>query len=81
MRKFTYWIAVCLNDSSSYTVRGKTRREVLQRLDAMGARLDHTGAYTTEYGSSFEAPKRHTIEYEDTFDLVCQCLSDSRGCE
>jgi hypothetical protein len=54
--KLTYWVAPCLNDAPCYSVRAKTRKAVLARLE--------------EQGGSYGPPEKVTFEYADAFDLI-----------
>jgi hypothetical protein len=68
MPKLVYWVADCKNDSSFYSVRAKTKREV--------------EVLRFRYGEvNFEEPRKHTIEYRNSFDLMEYCMSESRGGE
>jgi hypothetical protein len=62
--KLTYWMAECLNDSSAYNLRAKTKREVVAMLDEHWDR------------SSYGPPRKVTVEYADGFDLMAECLSE-----
>jgi hypothetical protein len=66
--KLTYWIAECLTDSHAYSIRARTKREVVAVLAS--------GKYrASDYGS----PKKVSVEYENAFDLMDQCMSEARG--
>ena len=67
MKKLTYWVALCTNDSDRYSIRAKTKKEVLAGLAEAGH----------EIGKGYDAPKKVTVEYSDTFDLLEMCLSES----
>ena len=71
MKKLTYWIADCLNDSDAYSFRAKTRKEVVAYLKQWEA----DGESPEAYGK----PRKVTFEYIDAFDLLNECLSESRG--
>jgi len=58
----TYWVAERLDDLECYNLRAKTKKEVV----AMKA--------AHECASSYGEPKKVTVNYEDSFDLVVQCL-------
>jgi hypothetical protein len=60
--KLTYWVATSNNDHSCYNIRAKTKKEVLAQI------ADHYVA------SDFSEPKKVTVEYDDAFDLVMQCI-------
>lgn len=61
--KLTYWVAEHLKDSSVYSIRCKTRKEVIKKLE------DYDASY-------YDKPKKVTVEYQDSFDLLEQCLSE-----
>lgn len=64
--KLTYWIAECLNDASCYSLRRKTKKEILE--------------YFKENGDmGFGAPRKVSIEYDNAFDLMRQCMEESTG--
>ena len=62
--KLTYWVAECLNDSSCYSIRRKTKREVKEAV--------------AEYRKGYGPPHKIVVEYTDAFDLLTQCLSEGR---
>ena len=65
MAKLTYWVAPCKRDSSAYSIRAKTRKEVLKVLE--------------EYNpQDYETPVKETVFYNDAFDLLQICLSEAR---
>jgi hypothetical protein len=65
MAKLTYWVASCKRDSSVYSIRAKTRKEVLKVLE--------------EYNpQDYEAPVKETVIYDDAFDLLKLCLSEAQ---
>ena len=64
MKKITYWIADCLNDSKAYSIRKKTRREVVAALKVVFRASD--------YGK----PRKVVVEYVDTFDLIQMALGE-----
>lgn len=65
--KLTYWVAECLTDSTAYSVRERTRKAVVARLNQKGPQ-----ALAGTYGK----PHKVTIEYASAFDLLVQCLSE-----
>ena len=67
MKKLTYWVALCTRDSDRFSIRAKTKKEVVAILNSDNYRGD----------KGFDPPKKVTVEYEDAFDLVAQCLTES----
>ena len=65
--KLVYWVAPCLDDSSAYNIRAKTRKEAKRLL---AQHLSGGGGVT--YGEV----QRHEVHYKDGFDLVDQALGD-----
>ena len=64
IRTLTYWMAECLNDSSAFNIRRKTRREVAAEV-------------ATRYNpGDYGKPKKVTVEYENALDLVTMCLGE-----
>ncbi len=63
--KLTYWLAECLNDSTAYNIRRKTRRAVTNIL------ADHD---RSRYGPV----RKVAVEYSDGFDLLNQCMGEGR---
>ena len=64
--KLTYWVAPRLDDSESYSIRAKTRKEC-KRLLALA-----------EYYGEFGPIRKVVVEYQSGFALVEQCLSEGR---
>jgi hypothetical protein len=60
--KLTYWVATSLNDHWCYSIRKKTKKELVAEL------AEH---YTK---TDFSEPKKVTVEYDDAFDLMLQCI-------
>ena len=68
MRKLTYWVALCTDDSELYSIRAKTRRECEAQLEKARVGRARAGRY--------EPPKKVTVEYADAFDLMDQCSNE-----
>ena len=64
--KLTYWIAECQNDSPVYSVRTRTRRECYAKLRQR---------WGDEWPTNYAPPKKVTVEYDNAFNLMEQCLS------
>lgn len=89
MRTLTYWIADCLDDSPAYSVRAKTKKDVIKKLQEEGFERGRGGQWGIPYKLSrrggrtiqpkFGKPRKHTIQYENVHDLVFVCLDESRG--
>ena len=65
MAKLTYWVAPCKRDSRTYSIRAKTRKEVLKVLEGYGP-------------EDYETPVKETVIYDDAFDLLQMCLSEGQ---
>lgn len=65
--KLTYWVAECLSDSTAYSIRERTRKAVV-------ARLNETGP--NRMAGSYGKPHKVVVEYDSAFDLLVQCLSE-----
>lgn len=65
--KLTYWVAPRLGDHRCYSLRGKTKKSVVEQL----------GEYTTAgVDEGFGKPRKVTVEYDSAFDLLVQCLQE-----
>jgi len=62
--KLTYWRAACKNDSSSYDIRTKTKKECLKQLEFFKP-------------WEFEKPEKIIIEFKDNFHLLDSCLGEN----
>ena len=64
----TYWVAPIRDDSDCYNLRAKTRKRCQEMRQEYGA-------------DGFGEPVKVTIEYDNGFDLMrqCLCLSEGRG--
>jgi hypothetical protein len=60
--KLTYWVAECLDDASCYSIRCKTKREVVKAA--------------AENPTGYGAPHKVVVEYAGAFDLLTQCLAE-----
>ena len=77
MPKLTYWVADNEADSKVYSIRGKTRSNVIDKLAALGIGPRGNAAEPTDdYGERFAKPRKITVDYDNPFDLVCQCYSE-----
>ncbi len=65
--KVTYWTIECLNDSSAYDIRARTKKEALEKLELFGQE-----GYDN-------VVKRITMRYNDGFELLDHCLGEDRG--
>lgn len=80
--KLTYWVADCLDDSRCYSIRGKTRKEVLAELAKEGLQLtepedeEDEPCYHDSCGRKYGVPRKITVEYKNGFDLLCQALCE-----
>ena len=63
MKTLVYWVADILVDHPCYSIRAKTKQEVLDVLSNADA-------------SIFSEPREVVVEYEDAFDLMQQCLCE-----
>ena len=61
--KLTYWVAIQHDDNKCYNLRAKTKKELLEKIKEA-------------YWNKYDKPKKVTIEYKDSFDLMRQCLGD-----
>ena len=77
MKKVSYWVAECLNDGKCYSIRAKTKKEVIQelkKLNVVKRRMDQKNFEWSNDDYRFSNPIRKvTVFYKDAFDLICQC--------
>lgn len=62
--KVTYWYSRCLDDSDAYSIRVRTKREAVARVQ--------------EAGGGYGPVMKVTVEYRDGFDLLQRCLGEGR---
>ena len=67
--KLTYWIANCMDDSQAYSIRRKTKKAVVEALEA----------HDDEWKMSFSPPHKVTVEYKDSFELMMECMQEGSG--
>ena len=65
--KLSYWVAECLRDSKCYSLRAKTKKEVVVMLA------------TTHDPAGYGPVKKVEIEYRDAFDLMNECMNEGGG--
>lgn len=87
MKTTTYWKAKCRDDADCYSIRARTKREVLAELAEHGCRRGKDG-----YGEPcfvdgddgvsprFDLPEKVQINYTDQMDLIQQ-LRGEGGCD
>ncbi len=80
--KLIYWVAECEDDSTAYSIREKTRKEVIARLEEVHYGLkkvlrgkEHGDSY--KFGCYSDAHKVE-IEYDSIFELAQTLLSEFR---
>ena len=66
MATLTYWVAKCLDDSDAYSIRRPTRKACRAAREAQGE-------------EKFAEPKKVVVEYDNSMDLVQQCLGEGRA--
>ena len=81
----TYWKAPCLDDHDCYSLRARTKREVLAQLDEAatkrGKHPEH-GRCFIDNGSGaarFGIPEKVEIHYHDQMDLIEQLTGEGRN--
>lgn len=62
--KLQYWVCECLDDSSCYNIRTKTKKEAVRLREANGG------------AERFGPPTKVILEYEDGFDLMMNCMGE-----
>lgn len=67
MANLTVWMAVQHDDADCYNLIGRTRKAVLEQLDA---RPD---------SNRYDAPRKVVIQYKDAFDLFDWLTSEAGG--
>lgn len=86
----TYWKAACIGDSNAYSLRDRTKKAIVERLERAGFTR---GKAETGWGDSethsrrevyldaeghpcFELPEKVEIEYTDQMDLINQLMGE-----
>lgn len=77
--KLNYWVAECLTDSRVYSIRARTKRDCLAGLAKAGCGPDGEPVGDQQYRNRYTSPHKVTVEYDDAFDLMFQCLSNEGG--
>lgn len=81
----TYWKAKCLDDHDAYSIRCRTKREVLELLTEHGCRRgkhpDHGRCFVDAADGSarFDIPEKVEIHYYDQMDLIQQLTGEGGG--
>jgi len=68
MAKLVYWICDVREDSKCYNIRARTKKAAVKRREELGP-------------WNYDEPRKHVIEYINTYDLMDICLSEARGYE
>lgn len=75
-----YWVANCLNDNEAYSLRRKTKKEIMTYFAENGFKLRKVGdelQYCNEdFSNRFSIPHKVQVQYSDGFDLLSQCLGE-----
>jgi len=71
MPKLTYWIARCNDDSDAYSIRTRTKK---------ACEAEYQFRMKDRRGNAYDRPIKVTVEYSNAFDLMEQCMNESRGC-
>lgn len=76
MKTTTYWKAKCLDDHDCYSLRARTKKEVMALIDAYGCTLsknrDDEPCYVNGDYPRFSLPVKVTLHYTDQMDLIQQ---------
>lgn len=72
MKKIEYWVAVSY-DSPSYSIRAKTRAEVILGLKVNGCTSTGKRGGREEYAP----PRKVVVHYKDDWDLLMSALDGS----
>ena len=68
--KLSYWHIQHESDSNAYSIRARTKK----------AALEFAAKHWNNTDYSIDNVKKVTVEYDDGFDLMEQCLSEGAGC-
>lgn len=87
LRTTTYWIAACIGDSTAYSARRRTKREILKQLAANGFTRgkasdapDAPECFVDAEGTArYEIPVKVAIQYTDQMDLIEQLRGEGSG--
>ena len=85
LRTTTYWKANCLGDSNAYSLRGRTKKELLARLEkaglTRGTHPDHGQCWVDPetLTARYENPTKVTVDYDGQMDLIEQLLGEGNG--
>lgn len=69
MKQLTYYVAPALYDKRAYSIRGRRRKDVAERL------ADTDAVDPEDYGPI----KKVSVQYGDAFDLLAACLGEDGG--
>jgi len=81
----TYWKANCIDDHNAYSIRRRTKKEVLNALATLDltlqAHADHDDkVFCTDEGyARFEAPEKIEIVNDGQMDLIQIVLGEGGG--
>lgn len=70
--RLIYWYSPCIDDSTVFSIRCRTKKEVVQRLQNEHGLTE--GELPTE---SYGRVRKMVVEYRNGFDLLDRCLGDS----
>lgn len=76
MRKVTYWMAECLNDSPVYSIRTKLKKEAEALLAKVERKNIKLVGENRQYRSKFGPLKKVVVEYASVLDLVFDAQSE-----
>lgn len=75
-----YWVATCKDDSRAYSLRGRTKREVVALLVAEGHYAGRTFVGdlpgVAGEGARYGPPTKVEIQYKDAFDLLLKIVGE-----
>ncbi len=78
--KLTYWVADCIKDSTCYSIRKRTKKEVIQALKLDNYNLKRilrsslSEYETEEYSDVYKV----IVEYNSAFELAEKFLSEDK---
>jgi hypothetical protein len=82
MSTYTFWKADCLDDANCYSIRGKTKKEVLELLKNANCILSKDADGNPCFVDSdspvprFALPHKVTIQFEDRMGLINELMGE-----
>jgi hypothetical protein len=71
----TYWVARPINHSAVYSIREASKKKLIEAMNKAGY-VKESRYFSDGSGFAYELPRKVTVTYTCSLDLLKQCLGE-----